>query len=72
MNHKFEFTQREKDVIELLKLGYSNSEIAKKLFISIGTVRFHITNLLSKTYSKNRTNLIFNLVQSNYFNKPCY
>ena len=62
-----DFTQREKDVIELLKFGYSNSEIAEHLYISKHSIKIYITNLLVKTNSKNRTNLMYNLAKNGYF-----
>lgn len=36
---EFYFTNREKDIIEYIKLGYSNKQIAKTLYISLGTVK---------------------------------
>ena len=69
LNSKINFTKREKDVIDLLKLGYSNSEIAERLYISQHSIKIYITNLLVKTNSKNRTNLIYNLAKNGYF-KP--
>ena len=62
-----DFTKREKDIIELLKFGYNNSEIAERLQISRHTIKFYITNLLIKTQSKNRTHLIYNLAKNDYF-----
>jgi len=41
-------TEREMDVLTLLGLGYSNAEISQDLFISEGTVKKHISNILGK------------------------
>lgn len=50
-------TDREEDVLRSLALGLSNQEIADKLFMSVNTVRFHISNLLTKTGCTTRTEL---------------
>jgi DNA-binding CsgD family transcriptional regulator len=60
---EFKITDREKEIITLLIEGLSNKEISKKLFISIKTVKNHITNIYIKTSVNNRvqlTNLIRN------------
>ena len=41
-------TQREKEILDLLILGYSNQKIAKALFISIHTVKAHIESIYRK------------------------
>ena len=51
---------REIEVIELLMKGYSNKEIADRLFISTDTVKKHIYNVYRKLGVQNR-------VQLNYF-----
>ncbi|MBB6633492.1 DNA-binding NarL/FixJ family response regulator [Cohnella thailandensis] len=51
------FTERELDVIALIAKGLSNKEIAKKLFISEGTVANHITSILNKTALEHRTQI---------------
>jgi DNA-binding NarL/FixJ family response regulator len=38
--------------------GLTNAEIAKRLFISEATVKFHIRQILSKTKSTNRTEAV--------------
>ena len=35
--------------------GYSNTEIGEKLFLSLGTVKTHIRNILSKLAASDRT-----------------
>ena len=48
-------THREAEVLRLISRGKSNSEIAEELFISPNTVAHHVTNILNKTNSSNRT-----------------
>ena len=48
-------SQREVEVLRLIALGRSNPEIAQELFISSNTVAHHVTNILNKTSSANRT-----------------
>ena len=47
-------TIREMDVLSLLGEGYSNGKIAQTLFISEGTVKKHISNILSKLQLNSR------------------
>jgi two-component system, NarL family, response regulator LiaR len=43
-----ELTERERDVLKGMVDGLNNNEIAAKLFISLGTVKFHISNIFQK------------------------
>jgi len=43
-----ELTEREIQVLDLVKLRYSNREIAETLRIQTSTVKFHMSNILSK------------------------
>lgn len=56
-NIKSELTDREKDVLQLVGKGMSNVEIAKKLYISEGTVKNYISNLYSKLELNDRSKL---------------
>jgi DNA-binding NarL/FixJ family response regulator len=47
-------TQREFEVLELLTQGMSNNEIAKRLFISLSTVKVHVHHILKKTGARTR------------------
>jgi LuxR family maltose regulon positive regulatory protein len=51
-------SEREIEVLKLIEVGLSNQEIGSKLFISIGTVKRHISNIYSKLDVKNRTQAI--------------
>jgi PAS domain S-box-containing protein len=51
-------TQRELEVLQLVCNGFTNSEIADKLFISQRTVDTHRANLLAKTGCENTAQLI--------------
>ncbi|MEA4825577.1 MAG: response regulator transcription factor [Clostridium sp.] len=51
------FTEREIEIIKAIAEGLSNREIASKLYISEGTVKNYITNILSKTNLKHRTQI---------------
>lgn len=63
--NKYEFTDREKDIIEAISEGLSNKEISSKLFISEGTVRNYITGILDKTGLEHRTAIAVNYLKGN-------
>jgi len=48
-------SEREREVLQLVTNGASNKEIATRLFIAPGTVKNHITNILSKLGVRDRT-----------------
>ena len=51
-------SERERDIIHLLALGYTNQEIAKKLFISVRTVDTHRAHIMRKLRLENRAELV--------------
>ncbi|GFP77696.1 response regulator transcription factor [Clostridium fungisolvens] len=51
------FTERELEIIKAISEGMSNKEISAKLFISEGTVKNYITNILDKTGLNHRTQI---------------
>ena len=53
-----DLTQREREILVLLVEGKTNKEIASKLSLSEGTVRFHVSNILSKMGVNNRTEAV--------------
>jgi DNA-binding NarL/FixJ family response regulator len=53
-----EVSPRERDVLHLLALGYTNQEIAHKLFISVRTVDSHRAHILRKLRMTTRSELV--------------
>jgi NarL family two-component system response regulator LiaR len=53
-----DLTEREKEVLNLLVKGCSNSDIAAQLNISMATAKFHLTNIFSKLGAKNRVEAV--------------
>ena len=47
-------TTRELDVLQLMADGKTNGDIARALFVSEGTVKFHVKNILRKMQASNR------------------
>ena len=43
-----QLTERERDVLKCMVAGQSNNEIAEALVISLGTVKFHVSNIFQK------------------------
>jgi NarL family two-component system response regulator LiaR len=48
-------TEREMEVLKLIAKGYPNDKIAEELVISVGTVKGHVSNILSKLHLVDRT-----------------
>ena len=48
-------SKRELEVLRLIAEGYSNEEIAQKLFIAVSTVKTHIINIYGKLNVQRRT-----------------
>lgn len=53
-----ELTEREQNVLDLLTMGLSNVEIGNKLHLSHRTVEKHVSNLLRKTATSKRAELV--------------
>ena len=52
---EYDLTEREAEVLVLLTAGLSNPEIARKLFVSINSVKTHVRNLYRKIDVDTRT-----------------
>ena len=50
----FDLTKKEREILALLVKGLSNVEISNQLYISMATVKYHLTNIFSKLGAKNR------------------
>jgi DNA-binding NarL/FixJ family response regulator len=51
-------SERERDILHLLALGYTNQEIGKKLFISVRTVDTHRAHIMRKLKLETRAELV--------------
>jgi DNA-binding NarL/FixJ family response regulator len=51
-------SERELEVVRLMVKGSSNQEIARALFITESTVKFHVTHILSKLNARDRTQAV--------------
>lgn len=65
-----DLTQREREVLALVVAGLNNREIASKLFLSQGTVRLHVSNVLRKLEAPNRTAAAMLAVKNGLVEKP--
>lgn len=50
---------REIEILKLLAQGASNRKIAEKLVLAEGTVKNHVSNILSKLHTENRTQAVY-------------
>jgi len=48
-------SKREQEVLDLIAKGKTNTDIARTLFISVRTVKFHVSSILAKLNVRNRT-----------------
>ena len=58
MNESASLSQREIEILELVATGLTNHDIAQKLEISKRTVDNHMSNILTKTKTDNRVELV--------------
>lgn len=60
-----DLTPREKEVLALMVKGLNNPQIAERLVVSRSTVRFHVSNILSKLQVASRTEAVAVALQHN-------
>jgi len=48
-------TEREMEILKLIAKGHTNKKIADQLVVSVGTVKGHVSNILSKLHLADRT-----------------
>jgi len=61
-------TEREMDVLKAISEGLSNKEISQKLFITEGTVKNHVSNLIAKLNVRDRTQAIIKAREAGLMN----
>jgi DNA-binding NarL/FixJ family response regulator len=56
-------TEREQEVLQWLVQGASNDAIAKKLYVTVATVKAHLSSIFTKLEVKNRTQAIVRAIR---------
>lgn len=64
IHQKQQLSHREQEVIALLSSGLRDRDIAKRLYISDSTVKFHINNILVKLEAKTRLQALYKLMST--------
>ena len=54
----YDLTTREKEILSLMVAGLGNEEIGARLIVSRSTVKFHVSNILSKLNATSRTEAV--------------
>jgi DNA-binding NarL/FixJ family response regulator len=60
------FTGREVEVLRLMTGGHSNREIAEALHVAEGTIKNHVSNILSKLGVRDRTRAVLKALEQGY------
>jgi len=64
----YDMTEREMEILNLMVEGLSNSQIADRLIVSQSTVKFHVSNVLSKLGVTSRTEAVALAIKNNLVN----
>jgi DNA-binding NarL/FixJ family response regulator len=64
---QFDLTEREVEVLQLIATGATNREIAEQLVVSEGTVKNHVSNILSRLGLRDRTQAAIFARENNLF-----
>jgi ATP/maltotriose-dependent transcriptional regulator MalT len=51
-------SERETEVLELVAAGRSNAEIARELYLSVGTVKAHVHHIFGKLLVRSRSQAV--------------
>lgn len=65
-----DLTEREREVLALMVDGLSNSQMAERLVISLSTVKFHVSSILSKLGASSRTEAVSIALQNRLVKRP--
>uniref|UniRef100_UPI0030DDC0B0 response regulator transcription factor n=1 Tax=Calothrix sp. 336/3 TaxID=1337936 RepID=UPI0030DDC0B0 len=68
MLNLYPLTDRELEILQLIVDGNRNAEIASKLFITVGTVKAHVRNILIKVGADDRTQAAVHALRSGLSN----
>jgi DNA-binding CsgD family transcriptional regulator len=63
-------SEREIEILKLVGQGKSNKEIAENLFISVNTVKVHLTNIFRKTGVASRTEATLYAIEHGFIDSP--
>ncbi len=64
----YDLSEREREVLALMVKGLNNTEIAKRLIVSLSTVKHHVSSVLSKLGVTNRAEAVALAVQHHLVN----
>ncbi len=64
-----QLTMKEKEVMALLTEGFSNKEIAQKLYVSESTVKSHVSSILRKLEVQDRTQAVIKVMEERLLDK---
>ncbi|MCB0181860.1 MAG: response regulator transcription factor, partial [Anaerolineae bacterium] len=72
LTEEINLTDRELNVLELITQGLNNRKIAKELNLSIGTIKIHVSNILSKLGVSSRTEAAVKATQLDIVGEKVY
>lgn len=64
MSDRGPLSSREKEIVALVALGFSNRRVASRLFIAEGTVKTHLHNVFGKLGLRSRVTLVLYAVRA--------
>ncbi len=64
-SNDYNLTKREQQVLGLIKEGFNNTDIAKKLHLSINTIKAHVSSIMQKLEVDDRTQAAIKAISSN-------
>ncbi|WP_194785125.1 response regulator [Actinomyces haliotis] len=62
--HVPDLTDREREVLRLIALGLTNQELCDRLWLSMPTVKTHVSHLLAKTGARDRVQLVLDALRT--------
>jgi two-component system, NarL family, response regulator LiaR len=65
-----DLTDRERELLELLAQGLSNTAIAERMVVTVATVKFHLRSVRTKLRTKTRTETVAVAIQHHLIPTP--